>query len=417
MALVLLAVAAFSATYVALDLNKLYGLRYGADVGIFLQALANFARRGTTFDWAELKPHLAVHDSWLLLAFAPLVRLWPYPQTLLVLGTLLVAGAAIPLYLFARSVGAGRTPATLLAIAYLLSPSVQGWAYGDFSENHLVPPLAFALALAVRRRSLPWTLVCAQLLLGVKEDEAWFLAWFGAAGAIWYDRRLGLSVLGLALANAGAYYALDAAFGFAPSRPAYGWSDPLWAQQLAFFAEILAPFAFAPLFLGVRILLAAPLVAELCFAQGSYPLARAGTHYTEPLVALAAIGAAVVLARRPRLGPYLLGCAAVMALFFNTTVLHIGRTPFDADPRYPGLAALARSDRPITFPIDDEGEWVVAAGDPNARLAGFGTPLRHPRPAWARSWYAPGPKPSPLSARSAAGGSAGPSPDSTGRSR
>jgi uncharacterized membrane protein len=388
MAVVLAAVAVFCATYVFLDLNKLASLRYGADVGIFLQSLVDFARRGSTFDWAEHAPHLSVHDSWALLVFAPLVNLWPHPESLLVTGVLAVGAAAIPLYLLARAFGLARGPATMLALAYLLSPSVQGWAYGDFSENHFVPVLVLSLALAARRRSLWATLLCAQLLLGIKEDEAFFLAWFGAAAAVWYDRRLGLSVLALAACNAGAYYALDAAFGFHPSRPAYGLGDPLWPQQLAFFAEVLAPFAFAPLALGPRIALAAPLVVELCFAQNSYPLARAGTHYTEPLVALIAVGAVVAIASRPWLARYALVCSLVMALFFNhESVLHFGRTLFDPDPRYPALRALATTDRQLDYEIDDEGEWVVVAGDLNARLEHFGSPLRHPKPAWAKSWY------------------------------
>lgn len=388
MAAVIAAVVLFCATYVFLDLNKLASLRYGADVGIFLQSTVDFARRGTTFDWAEHMPHLAVHDSWALLLFAPLVDLWPHPETLLIVGVVAAGAAAIPLYLFSRSLGLARGPAIMLALAYLLSPSVQGWAYGDFSENHFVPLLAFSLALAVRKRAWWATLLCAQLLLGIKEDEAFFLAWFGAAAALWYDRRLGASVLALAACNAIVYYALDAHFGYHPSRPAYGLYDPLWPQQIAFFAEVLAPFAFAPLALGARVALAAPLVVELCFAQNSYPLARAGTHYTEPLVALIALGAAVAIAARPAFARYALICSAVMALFFNhESVLHFGRTLFDPDPRYPALRALATTDRPLEYEIDDEGQWVVVAGDLNARLEHFGSPLRHPKPAWAKSWY------------------------------
>ncbi|TAM61024.1 DUF2079 domain-containing protein [bacterium] len=381
--IVTLAAGCFAALYVVLDFNKLHALRFGADSGIFLQTLVNFAHHGSTFNWAEQAPHLQIHDSWTLLAFAPLAALWPRPELLIVLQLALLAGAAIPLYLLARAFGLSQTPAVLIAVAYLISPSVQGWAYSDFSESHLVPILAFALALAVKRRSLWGTLLFAQLLLGVKEDEVWFVGWFALAGALWYDRRSGLAVVALCVANGLAYYGIDALHGHLPNRPQYGLADPFWRQQLAFLAEVLAPFAFAPLALGWRVLLAAPLLGELFLTQHwHYPLARAGVHYTEPIVALLAIGAVIAIARRPRWAGWALACSAIMAAFFNTTVLHLGRHLYAPDPRYGELHALAQSNRAFTFSIDDEGAWVVASGDTNARLLGFGDPLRHPQPAW-----------------------------------
>ncbi|HXW51840.1 MAG TPA: DUF2079 domain-containing protein, partial [Candidatus Acidoferrales bacterium] len=240
----------FVVLYVFLDLNKLYALRYGSDVGTFVQTLLNFAHSGSTFNWPEHQQHLAVHDSWALLAFAPLEALIPRPETLIVVQVLAISLAALPLYAFARACGLANVPAQLIALAYLISPSSQGFAYMDFSENVFVPLLAFSLALAVRRRNLVLTLIFAQLLMGVKEDQIWFLAWFGIAAAIWYDRRLGISVTALAIINAAAYYGILHAHGIAPVRPDYALRVPWPRQDLAFLLEIMAPFAFAPLALG-----------------------------------------------------------------------------------------------------------------------------------------------------------------------
>jgi uncharacterized membrane protein len=380
-----IAAAAFAALYVALDFNKLHALYYGFDNGIFLQTLAHIGHDGSAFNWAEGKSHWFVHDSWIVAVLVPFVKIWPYQETLIVAQVLLIAGSAVALYAFARCIGVAELPSLLLSLAYLISPSVQGFAYNDFSEGHFEPLLIFLLAIAVARRNLLWSLVCAQLLLGVKEDIAAFLVWFGIAGAVWYDRRIGIGVAALAALNGIVYHALLAMHGQHASIPPYKPYVLYPPQDVAFLIEILAPFAFAPLFLRWRMLLALPLLAELFMAMNrdGFPLARAGTHYTEPLIALCAIGAAVAMRERPALAKWALTLSVLMALFFNTTVLHFGRHLYATeDAAYRRARALVREQRPIAFTADDQSLWAAAAGDLRARIYGFGGPLHRERPAW-----------------------------------
>ena len=385
---VLAGMAAFIGLYIFVDFHKLYALRYGVDVGIFLQSLVNFAQHGSTFNWVERLPHLAVHDSWALLLLTPIVALSPRPETLLVIQVIAIASAAVPLYFFARGAGLAALPAQLVALVYLVMPSTQGWAYMDFSENVFVPVLAFSLALAAQRRSLLWTLVCAQLLMGVKEDQIWFLAWFGIAGALWYDRKLGVAVTALAIVNGLVYYGVVHALGYNPAAPAYSLRISAWPQDLAFLAEILVPFAFAPLTLGWRILLATPLVAEITLnGPWAYPLARAGTHWTVPLVSLIAIGAVVAIARRPILARYAFVLSIVMALFFNhASVVHFGRhlCP-DETIGYARARADALSGRRAVYTNDEQGAFVVASPNVHVELVGRNEPLLHPQPEWCSS--------------------------------
>jgi hypothetical protein len=224
----------------------------------------------------------------------------------------------------------------------------------------------------------------AQLLMGVKEDQIWFLAWFGIAAALWYDRMLGVAVAGLALVNGLGYYGIVHALGYNPAAPPYSLRIIFWRQDLAAFAEVLAPFAFAPLTLGWRIALAAPLVAEVTLnGPWAYPLMRAGTHWTVPIVTLIAIGAAIAIARRPRLAPWALGMSIVMALLFNVTVFHIGRYLFPPDDAgYAQARKDALSGKPAVYTNDDEGAFVVASPNTLVQLTGRGQPLRHPKPAW-----------------------------------
>ncbi|MDQ6781296.1 MAG: DUF2079 domain-containing protein [Candidatus Eremiobacteraeota bacterium] len=382
--LVLFGVAAFIIVYTVLDFNKLYALRYGVDTGAFLQSLVNFAHHGSSFNWVERRPHMTVHDSWTLLFFAPLVAVLPRPETLLILQVVLIASAAVPLWLFARGVGLTATTATLISFAYLISPTAQGVVYENFSENAFVPLLAFSLALAVQHRALWPALLGAQLLMGVKEDQILFLLWFGVLGAIWYDRRLGLAVATLAAVNGCGYVTFEHASGYAASDPTYGLSDQHWAHDLAWFAEVLIPFAFAPLLLGWRVLLAAPLVAEITLNHSwAMPLANIGFHWTIPMFTLMAIAAVLGIRRQPKLAQYALAGSIVMALFFNPTVLHIGRYLFPPDwAAYARARADALSGRRIVFHADDEGSYAVAAGNPNAVYFRRDEPMVHAKPAW-----------------------------------
>ena len=201
---VAVAAAIFAAIYILLDLNKLWALRYGADTGTFVQFLLREAHGRGSWNGAELRPHLQVHDSWTLLALVPLLALFPFAQTLLIVQVVAVAAAAPLVAAFARACGADMRGASAVGIAYLISPSAQGLAYGNFIENVFVPLLASGGALFVRARNLVGSLVIAQLLLGLKEDQALFLAWFGVACALWWDRRIGIAVAVLAVSTASA---------------------------------------------------------------------------------------------------------------------------------------------------------------------------------------------------------------------
>ena len=231
---VLIGAAIFAAVFLALDLNALHALRANQNTGLYLQTLINFAHSGSTFNQADGKPHMLVHDQWLMLALAPFVALWPRPEVLLVAQALALGAAAIPLYFLARTWGAAATPAALLALAFLISPSMQGYAYDGFVPEDLIPLLWCSLALALAKRSFWATALVAQLLLGVKEDEAWFLGWFGVVSFFFFERRFGVLLFALALLNGAGYYAIAHHFGYTPERR----SSCRWPSHRCFSAVV-----------------------------------------------------------------------------------------------------------------------------------------------------------------------------------
>jgi uncharacterized membrane protein len=382
--LVALGFALFCLVYIDLVFYRVHALRLGSDSGTYLQTLVNFAHSGSTFNYGEYSPKLSRHDSWTyVVGLAPLIALSPRVQTLLVVGVVLLASAAFPLYFFGRSWGLSDGDAAMLSGAYLLSPSAQGWAFGNFTELHLAPVIAFGLATAVARLSLPWVLVCSLLLTGVKEDLSLFVAVFGAAIALWYNRRIGVAMAVVGIANWVAYALIERYFGFTTHTPVYHLSDPSFVQHLAFLAEVLAPFAFLPLFLGWRILLGVPLIAEITLnSTWKGELARGGGHYTIPLVVAIAIGSVIAAKGRPQIVRLVVPCALVMTLFFNTTVFRIGRHEFPPD--WPGYCAASRAavdGQFHAYALDQEADFAIAAANPEVHLLRRGQ--QSDRPAWS----------------------------------
>jgi uncharacterized membrane protein len=261
-----IAVAIFAGLYIALDLNKLYALRYGADLGSYLQTLVNLLH-GSSWNFGEWRPHFQVHDSWALVALVPFVALFPRAETLIVVQVVAVAVAAVPLVAFARELGVSARYANFIGIAYLLTPSAQGLAYDNFSESVFVPLLVFCGALFARKHRLWLTLLVAQLLMGLKEDQIVFVLWFAAACALWWDRRIGAALLALAVCNGLGFWIVERAVAAAPNVPQYGLAvfDPSGKVTMTFL--LLAPFAFAAIVIGRWLLLGAPLLAEIVFMQ------------------------------------------------------------------------------------------------------------------------------------------------------
>ncbi len=378
------AVAAFVATFLYLDLRQMFALRIGANTGSYLQSALSFVHHLNTYDRAVHTMETGNHDQWLLIVLCPFVALWPHLETIVVIQVVLVAASAIVLWMLVRALGGTAGSATLLGLAWLVSPSIEGFAFGDFTAEHFVPLLGFGLALAIVRRQPIVALVLAQLLFGVKEDVLLFTVW--TCGIVLWrdDRRLALAIAALGAVNLGAWEVYERLHGYHPMAPSYALfiSNPL--ARLGFLGEMLAPLAFAPLRVGTRLVIALPFLAEQFLGHGYAEsfLARSGSYYTIPLVTLAGIGAAAVIARSPRTARAALILSALCALTLNPTVLRLGRHLSAPDPLYPVARAWGAVDAPVAFPCADQGAWAVAASNPRADLRGCDAGAGRGRPAF-----------------------------------
>lgn len=167
----------------------------GFDMGVFDQGIWLLSRFHAPFVTITGRDLFGDHTSFVLLLMVPVYWVWPHVQALLVLQTALLAGAAIPVYMFARRVVASTWIATAVAASYLLNPALQNGNLEQFHpEAFLVPGIAVAVYAAFEwkpRLLLAAVVVC----LLVKEDAALMVIPLGAW--IWFrrDDRWGAAIM------------------------------------------------------------------------------------------------------------------------------------------------------------------------------------------------------------------------------
>ncbi len=145
------------------------------DFGIFSQMFYNMRRSGlpmTTLERDGLLSHFKVHVSPIYYLMLPFYWAFPYPATLQILQAAVMASAVIPLWLLAKERGLAPTARLALCAALLLFPAYASSASYDLHENCFLTPLLLWLFFALKRKSVPLTVVFAALVLCVKEDAA-----------------------------------------------------------------------------------------------------------------------------------------------------------------------------------------------------------------------------------------------------
>jgi uncharacterized membrane protein len=195
----LLAGAAFAvyATYSVTRFHTGHAAAY--DLGIFVQVVSRYAHLqapdiGVKLGWNALGDHF----SPALALLAPVYRLFPHAETLLVAQALLAAVSVVPVSRVAQGI-VGPRRGLLVGLAYAGSYGLQSLVGFDFHEVALaVPLLAFGL-----EAYLGGHLRRAALLIGltvfVKEDLGLTVLLFAVVLAVRGERRLAAAVAAWAL--------------------------------------------------------------------------------------------------------------------------------------------------------------------------------------------------------------------------
>jgi uncharacterized membrane protein len=293
---------------------------------------------------------LGDHFTPAIAIFVPIYWLVPTPNVLLIGQTVLLAAAAIPLFLWVLGEGRGPAPntqhptpnplvatlvATLVAAAYLVYPPLHYVNLYQFHEIAMLPlPLATAL-LALERGQRRLFFGAAVACLLVKEEVAFVVV---GLGLLWLARRrdvrmaaltiglavvAGVVIIGIILphgnnADSGqAYYYVRryAYLGSTPlqiaftalTSPGLVASHLLTPDRLSFLAKLFLPLGLLPLLGWEYLLGAAPVFGYLLLADdpSQYAIDR---HYLAPLLPFLFFGAALGLTRLARgIGSWLRG--------------------------------------------------------------------------------------------------------------
>lgn len=145
--------------------------------------------------------HTAAHFDPILALLAPIYRLAPRAETLIVVQLVWVVSGAIPVYAIARRRLDDRVAATILCLGFALYPSVHGVVLFEFHSLALlaVPGLWMIWALDAERPAVYW--VAFALALLVREDASLFVTGVGVYGLLATPQRKQAALtIGLALA-------------------------------------------------------------------------------------------------------------------------------------------------------------------------------------------------------------------------
>lgn len=329
----------------------------GFDMGIFDQGVWLLSRFHAPFVTVMGRNLFGDHTSFVLLLAVPLYWIWPEAQTLLVLQSLLLALAAVPLYLLALRRLRSVPLATALAVSYLLNPALQNGNLEQFHpESFLVLFVAVAVYAAVEwKRALLVASVVGCLM--VKEDTALLVAALGVWVAWRRDSRWGQALLGVAVAytvvayqlvirlllGTTSFYANRIPFGGLDGLAAAPFLQPwrLWSYLLGGYrpayvwqmgaslgwAFLIAPevAAIGLLTLAENVLSAFPYMHQITY------------HYSLPLVPVLAMGTVFAVARlsSPR---HRIAATAWVLITAGVSCTLWGLAPFSVSPTYPHAA-------------------------------------------------------------------------------
>lgn len=203
--------AAFSgaALYMpAAQILKYYSLHMYADISHWLQVLYQLGNSGlplspnVAFANPAFGNYLAAHFVPFIYLFALPFKVLPYAETVIVLNSLFMFSAVIPLYKLALHISKNRTFARVVSVLFLWYPTFQYITLYEFEMLRFSIPVLLWMLYFFERRRIRWYWISVLTATLVREEVGLTIFMFGIY--VWFarhERRLGMltSVLGLAM--------------------------------------------------------------------------------------------------------------------------------------------------------------------------------------------------------------------------
>jgi uncharacterized membrane protein len=403
------AVALYAIAYSSLSIAAYRTGHTLFDLALFEQSFWN-AARGTLFsvslevtrpDLVAQMSHFGRHFSPIFFLLLPFYMVHQQPSTLLVLQSLALGGAAIPLYLFARHRLGSSPLALVFSLLYLANPAIHDVnTVNEFHELAFVVPLIFLAFYAIETDR--WALYGFAVLgmLMVKEDVALEVIALGLYVAIFARRRR----IGLITMLAGAIWFVLAVLVVIPAfrgpngpipflgydylghgiggiaggvftRPSALWHVVTAAPKLRYLFWLGIPVAFLALLAPEVLAVAAPPL--LIVLASTFPLTYAiFAQYVAPIVPVVFIAAVIGFNRAQHLSTRLdvartariaTTSALLLALIAGTLFAQIQLHKFPAhliypttpDPQVAAALRIIDSLPPAASVVSEDHRWLA----------------------------------------------------------
>ena len=159
---------------------------YAWDLGIFNQAFYTTTTLGKTFyytcelHFVQSGSFFGIHFSPILYAILPVYSLFPGPETLLIIESLILALAAYPLFLISTKL-LDSQKGLLISIIYLANPVIQGINSYDFHVQIFFPILIFSAQYLFLEEKWIEHLVAVLLVLMIQEQAVYIIFFYGVS--------------------------------------------------------------------------------------------------------------------------------------------------------------------------------------------------------------------------------------------
>jgi len=227
---------------------------------------------------------LSLHVEPILAPIAALYWLHDGPETLLILQAVVVALGAWPLFALARRRLRNDWLALMVALVFLLNPTIQAANWLEFHPVTLAPTFLMATFYCLLSGSTGWYVIFAVLAASCKEEMGLLLFMIGLYGCCWQRRwRLGLLTMTLALgwsllavlgiqqifADGNIHWGRYDYLGATPldkvftllTQPMVVWTQLQQADAVGYLSRLLLPVGFVALLAPEVLILALPSLA------------------------------------------------------------------------------------------------------------------------------------------------------------
>jgi uncharacterized membrane protein len=323
--IVALAAAGYAVYFAYYTYCFYYSLRSGYDLGIYDSLLWNMLHGGSFFKtppWAGPgRSHFGNHAEFFAYMLVPLYAIRQNGGTLLIIQSVILGSAAIPLYKLARR-HIGPWPACLLALVYLIYPALHGENLFEFHFLPLGPFLLWWAWYFLEARRNWWAALFVLFTLSCREDVSSWVAVLGAY-LLFSGRR---PKAGLLLAVIGTTYCFVLKFWAMPyvgggesftdiykdllptgaksfgsvvatllGNPAYTAHTLAEMSKLIFMLQILLPLALLPFRRPIWLILAIPGFFFTVLSTRYSPLISINFQYSAHWIAFFFPGVAIAL--------------------------------------------------------------------------------------------------------------------------